>query len=309
MNKKMVLMALLLVSVAAAVSGTDFEERITEKKWYRDYFNEVIYRKDRNIIVEYQPYLTKKENIYFYDGSRGDMIFWFDESARYRDCISWNRFDDGEYGSYISIGMPGFRYKAKELTPDLYELEIKDVRISQSHYEDLLERGHDRKFALDATEPGYSLYFRFDGEYLYIYLEDGKTLYATYCAYDESEEEALQEAIRTNEFDMTKITFPRHGDGTCDYESGGGVPGKKIVNGVYRAKENLRLRETGSTSGKAITTMQAGSLVLILSKGREETIDGITDNWVEVETLFGAKNLEGDFLYGETGWCFGGYLK
>ncbi|MBO8458538.1 MAG: hypothetical protein IAA81_09990, partial [Spirochaetes bacterium] len=55
MNKKMVLMALLLVSVAAAVSGTDFEERITEKKWYRDYFNEVIYRKDRNIILEYQP--------------------------------------------------------------------------------------------------------------------------------------------------------------------------------------------------------------------------------------------------------------
>ena len=309
MNKKMVLMALLLVSVAAAVSGTDFEERITEKKWYRDYFNEVIYRKDRNIIVEYQPYLTKKENIYFYDGSRGDMIFWFDESARYRDCISWNRFDDGEYGSYISIGMPGFRYKAKKLAPDLYKLELEDVRISQELYESFLEDGYDLKFALDATEPGYSLYFRFDGEYLYIYLEDGKTLYATYCAYDESEEEALQEAIRTNEFDMTKITFPRHADGTCDYESGGSVPGKKIVNGVYRAKENLRLRETGSTSGKAITTMQAGSLVLILSKGREETIDGITDNWVQVETLFGAKNLEGDFLYGETGWCFGGYLK
>ena len=181
--------------------------------------------------------------------------------------------------------------------------------LQQEKYEDLLESGHDRKFALDATEPGYSLYFRFDGEYLYIYLEDGKTLYATYCAYDESEEEALHEAIRTNEFDMTKFTFPRHADGTCDYESSGGVPGKKIVNGVYRAKENLRLRETGSTSGKAITTMQAGSLVLILSKGREETIDGITDNWVEVELQTGAKNLEGDFLYGETAWCFGGYLK
>ena len=64
MNKKMVLVAaLLLVSVAVAVFGTDFEERITEKKWYRDYFNEVIYRKDRNIIVEYQPYLTEEENI------------------------------------------------------------------------------------------------------------------------------------------------------------------------------------------------------------------------------------------------------
>ena len=270
MNKKMVLMALLLGSVAEAVSGTDFEERITEKKWYRDYFNEVIYRKDRNIIEE--------ENIIFYEAMT--VIFWFDEPAIYRDRINWDKLDDSEYGFYISMCGGGFSCKAKKLNPDLYELEIEDVRISQEWYESLLKYGHDMKFALDATEPGYSLYFRFDGEYLYIYLEDGKTLYATYCAYDESEEEALQEAIRTNEFDMTKFTFPRHGDGTCDYESGGGVPGKKIVNGVYRAKENLRLRETGSTSGKAITTMQAGSLVLILSKGREETIDGITDNWV-----------------------------
>ena len=306
MNKKMMLAA-LLVNMVMAVFGIDFEERITEKKWYRDYFNEVIYRKDRNIIVEYQSKLTKKENIYFYDGSRDDMIFWFDESSSYRDCIKCFILRDGGY--YLRIGIPGFRYKAKKLTPDLYKLELEDVRISQELYESFLEDGHNMKFALDATEPEYSLYFRFDGEYLYIYLEDGKTLYATYCAYDESEEEALQEAIRTNEFDMTKITLPRHADGTCDYESGGGVPGKKIVGGIYRAKDNLRLRATGGTSGKAITTMQAGSLVLILSKGREETIDGITDNWVEVELQTGAKNLEGDFLYGETGWCFGGYLK
>ena len=41
----MVLAALLLVNMAAAVSGTDFEERISRNVWYRDYFNEVIYRK------------------------------------------------------------------------------------------------------------------------------------------------------------------------------------------------------------------------------------------------------------------------
>ena len=289
MNKKIMLAALLLVSVVAvAVSGTDFEERITEKKWYRDYFNEVIYRKDRNIIVEYQPYLTEEENIIFYNAI--GVIFWFDEPSIYRDRINWTKFDDSEYGSYISM-RGGFRYKAKELKPDLYEIQIEDVRISQEKYEDLLESGHDRKFALDATEPGYSLYFRFDGEYLYIYLEDGKTLYATYCAYDESEEEA--EAIRTNEFDMTKITLPRHGDGTCDYESGRGVLGKKIVDGLYRAKENLRLRAKEDISGEIITTMQANTCVKILSLGKEETIDGITDNWVQVETQFGANDTEG----------------
>ena len=298
MNKKMVLVTTLLASVAVAVFGTDFEERITEKTWCRDYFYEVIYRKDRNIIIEYQPLFTKEENINFYDGAYDDMIYWFTESARYRDRINYQKFDDSEYGSYISMCGGGFSCKAKKVATDLYELELEDVRISQEVYEDLLERGHDMKFALDATEPEYSLYFRFDGEYLYIYLEDGKTLYATYCAYDESEEEALQEAIRTNEFDMTKITFPRHADGTCDYESGGGVPGKKIENGVYRAKENLRLRETGGASGEIITTMQADTYVRI-----------ITDNWVEVELQFGANDTEGKLIHGEVGWCFGGYLK
>ena len=191
----------------------------------------------------------------------------------------------------------------------MYEVQIEDVRISQEKYERLLERGQDRKFALNATEPEYSLYFRFDGEYLYIYLEDGKILYETYCAYDESEEKALQEAIRTNEFDMTKFTFPRHADGTCDYESGGGVPGKKIVNGVYRAQDNLRLRVNENTSGEIITTMQAGTYMIILSLGKEETIDGITDNWVEVELQTGARNLERDVITGTVGWCFGGHLK
>ena len=94
---------------------------------------------------------------------------------------------------------------------------------------------------------------------------------------------------------MTKITFPRHADGTCDYERGGGVPGQKIVNGVYRAQDK--------------TTMQAGTYVRILSLGKEETIDGITDNWVEVELQWDSKDLEGDFIDGEVGWCFGGYLR
>ena len=225
------------------------------------------------------------------------------------DTIECFRLIDNRNVYKIGMDKASFNYKVNKINQNLYEIQIEDIRITQRQYEEFLEDGHDMKFALDATEPEYSLFFQFDGEYLYIYLEDGKTLYATYCAYDESERIALTEAIRTNEFDMTKITFPRHADGTCDYESGGGVPGKKIVNGVYRAKENLRLRETGSTSGKAITTMQADTYVRILSLGKEETIDGITDNWVQVETQFGANDTEGKLIHGEVGWCFGGYLK
>ena len=125
MNKKMVLKAVLLINMVAAVFGTDFEERINERTWLREYFNEVIYRKDRNIIVEYQPYLTEEENIIFYDGAYDDMIYWFTESAFYRDHITWNKLDDGEYSYYVNIGAGGFSCKAKELNPDLYEVELE----------------------------------------------------------------------------------------------------------------------------------------------------------------------------------------
>jgi hypothetical protein len=37
--------------------------------------------------------------------------------------------------------------------------------------------------------------------------------------------------------------------------------------------------------------------MILLAKGSEETIDGITAPWVQVKTETG-----------ETGWCFGGYL-
>ena len=58
--KKTIVVSVLLVNMVAAVFGTDFEERILERIWLRDYFNEVIYVQDRNIIVNYQPGCKEK---------------------------------------------------------------------------------------------------------------------------------------------------------------------------------------------------------------------------------------------------------
>ena len=92
MKKTILIAALLLVSVAAVVSGADFEERISRNIWYRDYFNEIIYRKDRNIIVEFQPYLTEEESIIFYEAMT--VIFWFDEPSIYWDRVDWYKVND-----------------------------------------------------------------------------------------------------------------------------------------------------------------------------------------------------------------------
>ena len=308
MNKKTVSAAVFLAGLSAAVFGTDFEERISEKNWFREYYNEVIYRQDRNIILLYQMARTETE---FFNHVGDYMIYWYEMPQKTSDKFACGTSGDSAYPYRIWI-LGDYRCKIREISSDLYELELEDVRISQGYYENALKEGYDMRFALEATEPGYSLYCRFDGDYLYLYLEDGKTLFATYCAYDDEEEEALYDAIRTNDFDMSQFTFPRHADGTCDYEnaaSGEEIYKKRIVNGVYRAKENLRLREKEGTSSAVITAMPAGTRVKILSKGREETIDGITDNWVQVKVQWGSKDIYDNDLYGTKGWCFGGYLK
>ena len=305
--KKTILIAALLVNMVTAVFGTDFEERINEKTWLREYFNEVIYRKDRNILVEHQPRLKAYFDV-------NPATYWCKEPGRYEDAFKCFRLRDSGY--YFSICTRGFRYKAtvRKVNPDLYELELWDVRISEEEYEDLLERGHDMKFALNATEPEYSLFFRFDGEYLYIYLEDGKTLYETYCAYDEAEADALYSAICFDKFDKlyTRFTFPRHADGTCEFETKEetGAKAVRIEGGWYLAAENLRLRKDADISSEIITTMQAGTLVEILSTGKEDTIDGITGDWVKIQVVTTSFDKDDNTIKsGTVGWCFGGYLK
>ena len=56
--------------------------------------------------------------------------------------------------------------------------------------------------------------------------------------------------------------------------------------------------------------MQKGTAVKIIKSGSQDTIDGITSNWVQVEVQAGSKDRNGKPINaGTTGWCFGGYLE
>ena len=144
-----------------------------------------------------------------------------------------------------------------------------------------------------------------DGEYLHFYTEDGRTIIS--CALvDEEFATQYENLIQTNKCDLSRVTWPRHADGTCDYETA-----VRLQSGKgYRASDNLRLRSSGSTAGKPVVTIGKGTQVKVLGIGAEQTIDGITSNWVQVEVQAGAKDRDGKAIAaGTTGWCFGGYLE
>ena len=87
-----------------------------------------------------------------------------------------------------------------------------------------------------------------DGEYLHFYTEDGRTIIS--CALvDEEFATQYENLIQTNKCDLSRVTWPRHADGTCDYETAVRLQSGKR----YRASDNLRLRSSGSTAGYSIS--------------------------------------------------------
>ena len=72
----------------------------------------------------------------------------------------------------------------------------------------------------------------------------------------------------------------------------------------------LHVHRRQDDTAQVVTTLAAGARVKVEIMGKEETIDGITSNWVQVSVLDGAKDKDGNAIEaGTKGWLFGGYLS
>ena len=180
-------------------------------------------------------------------------------------------------------------------------------------------------YVVDNYDTGYPFiyeYFPYKSKVIYELVLDGDYLY--FCHHDKilltfvrTNEEMQYEIInyyRNEKCDKSKITWPRHADGTSDYDGN-----KKTVavqstnvapNKTMSVKENLKLRSGEATTTQVLTVMSAGTKVKILELGKAETIDGISSNWVKVEVQANAKDRDGKPIKaGTIGWCYGGYLE
>ena len=125
--------------------------------------------------------------------------------------------------------------------------------------------------------------------------------------------------INSQIFNEKNITWPRHADGSCDYDGSkkayttskpaaiSSTPTTNVApNKTMTVKENLKLRSGEATTTSVLTVMCTGTKVKILALGKQATIDGITSNWVQVEVQAGAKDRDGKSIAaGTAGWCFG----
>ena len=301
----------MLVKCITCGFALGFEERINECKWLTDYYINVLEKKDRTVLLDFIPKFKEEPFIFHYEIDEG--FYWYeDEQLQYGILsISKSNIDDDKF-IYIQE-FPFTISRIEQIDEDYYKIIIDKENIQKSTGDEIALWGGNLSKIINKEIK--TLFFRFDGDYLYIYLDDNKTLFTTYYAYSNEEYLAIKEFIKTNNFDMKKISLPRHADGTCDYEDVSSIktvssPTTNVVpNKTMIVSENLKLRSAEATTSEVLTVMSAGTKVKILELGKAENIDGINSNWVKVEVQSGAKDREGNTISRCTvGWCYGGYL-
>ena len=201
----------------------------------------------------------------------------------------------------------GFWIEKVKFDKEIYQINIKRDIDCYDNY-DIEDLGWTKE--ITAKLPFYTndsniIFLKIDGDY--IILSDSQSLKSKfiYCKVNKKIIREFVKFLNDEYYDYSSLSWPRHADGSCDYETTVTLQqGKR-----YRASDNLRLRSSGSTAGKPVVTIGKGTQVKVLSIGAEQTIDGITSNWVQVEVQAGAKDRDGKAIAAGTwGWCFGGYL-
>lgn len=265
------------------------EDSRGEEEWYEyDEDGNMIYWKDSDGGRRHgEPRGSGEEEWYEYD-EEGRLISWKTKSSGTEWWLEYYKGGTQVYKKN-SLGYEWW-YEYDEKGNQLYTKNSYDGSESWSEYN---ERGY---IIHSIFTPNEIEYYGEEYWYEYTYWPDGTR---------------KKQILFERKFNPSDFTFPP--SPTFDYKTVKAVEPKVVaveVGCIYQVSENLRLRETEDTSSAVITTMQAGTRVKVLAAGKEETIDGITASWVQVEVQKEARDKDGNTIpAGTKGWCFGGYLQ
>ena len=218
----------------------------------------------------------------------------------------------------------GFWIEKVKFDKEIYQINIKRDIDCYDNY-DIEDLGWTNE--VTAKLPFYTndnniIFLKIDGDY--IILSDSQLFKSKfiYCKINKKTIREFVKFLNDEYYDYSSISWPRHADGSCDYDGSkkahtptkpaaiSSTPTTNVApNKTMSVKENLKLRSGEATTTSVLAVLSAGTKVKILALGKQATIDGITNNWVQVEVQAGAKDRDGNAIAaGTTGWCFGGCL-
>ena len=265
--------------------------------WYFD----VLQSKERNTV---NKFTAKLHNRSYFDIDGSWEVIWYSQDIFEIETLKIYDGNSTDLENAIVIGNSHYfiTTSIQTIRNTIFLLNCYKTTYNEDDFS-TINWDPVRIFFINADN--YKLLLSIDGDYIHVYYDaiSEKKHICSFCKMNDVTLNEFKSVIFNNTCDLSRVTWPRHADGSCDYETTVRLQSGKR----YRASDNLRLRSSGSTAGEPVVTIGKGSAVKVLAVGAEQTIDNITGNWVQVEVQAGAKDRDGKAITtGTVGWCFFG---
>ena len=340
MKKISLMLFLFNMSIISLFCNSLFENLSNTTFIIEEHFS-VLEKRDRNYLIQLYPDIAEKCTAY--DGATDTDLYWYDINPigelSFVTIFTENR--KGIDYEYISCLPYALDIEVLKRTTNIILFDVKKITDLGKHF-----NSYFIPKTVQFNETDYNMHTAkiiIDGDYLDFYIDD--VFIHTFCKINEATLKEYENLIKNNTCDLSKVTWPRHADGTSDYDDKIIMPepliptgntdidevtaGKDKVHANIGESEKIKkvqvksknqimavkipavLRadpsiEKGTSMLKAVT----GSRVQIIKVGKKQIIDNIESNWVKVKFLDGAKKVTGKDVSPDTvGWLFGGYLE
>ena len=195
-----------------------FSQEPEKCKFVLDSYFDVLKTENRDILLEKLP---KVESLYYYQ----------DEHSEHFYEKTWTDYYDRIFGIQLidnAFDITNFysdKNKKGILIGDYsgYCFVIDSMKINKNEF---IFTAHSNveidssliviDFPKIKKDQNYELKIIIDGDYLELFINN--MFVAKFCKINNSTLFEYEELIKNNSCDLSKVTWPRHADGTCDYE-------------------------------------------------------------------------------------------
>ena len=217
MKKKLLYIVLICISLNTFASPKKIlYDRILEKNdsfWISEKCLKILHTENKESI---KKYFANIETLTFYHELEEKTIQWDEQDCFSTFCIIKDLYRDQD-NLCVTWG--------KEL--DLLSFCIDEINYENGcFYINVVKTFNCKKnenkspfSSWPIQEDECTIILRFDGDYLEVYLNNLTDYYDTFCKVDNETLNQYNNLIQTNTCDLSKITWPRHADGSCDYDS------------------------------------------------------------------------------------------
>lgn len=344
---RLLIIILIILLCFPLCAKETFYSKLHQCKWVVSEYYEVLRLEDRTALLSLFPNV---EDYYYHEHSNGDIHTWGDSAELLlefffllgEDFYVEHVGDFKNENKFVSIGdCHSFNFLIEENQIQKNNKQTIFLCKTKNVFADVtgiflidfpkIKKGNE-----------YFLKIIFDGDYFDFYIDD--IFIHKFCRINKETLEQYENLIKDGKCDLEKVTWPRHADGTSEFDDKIISPEPIITEEDLEnfeteqklknaQKEKLIIEETphiiiyksvrGLKNGVIqkeaeifeepgkfkIITATPGTEVKILKIGKEDTKDNIKSNWIKVKVTKNAKSIIGVDMKGVTGWIFGGYLK